>query len=243
MVADEMLSRCRKIRYSNKELHKYTSHMQRFQCYVQNAGIKTEPTMLLSKMVRRELCADWKDILMQGLSAEEYCQRHWIGKEVYKHIAWPKHQKRIKMCADMVVGTNNADVGCACGDMTVRLLELVGGTWTGFDFSQSAVDMAVQRFPDMAFVLLEDYNLNGLEGTFDTVVCSEVIEHVEDDKAFLQFLYGVATKRVVLTTPNKHVTDPGHLRLYTENTLHKLMAGLNHTIHREDTFFYCRIDK
>jgi hypothetical protein len=60
---------------------------------------------------------------------------------------------------------------------------------------------------------------------FEVVTAFEVLEHVEDDRGFLQMLDGLATQAIFFTTPNWHVAQcqsAQHYREYTPEELENL---------------------
>ena len=66
------------------------------------------------------------------------------------------------------------------------------------------------------------------DASFDLVSCFDVIEHVEDDRAFLQELLRVSKACVLLTTPNWNVwkcVNRFHVREYNPEELKELLAG------------------
>lgn len=61
--------------------------------------------------------------------------------------------------------------------------------------------------------------------SFDAVTCIDVIEHVEDDRAFVADLCRIARENVFVTTPNWTITRcewPYHIREYTPRELEAL---------------------
>jgi len=74
------------------------------------------------------------------------------------------------------------------------------------------------------------------------VVCSEVIEHVEDPADFVRALVNVTAPGgvLVLTTPNRPVSDPGHIRVYSRPMLEGLFADFPGTVEikSEGRFWY-----
>jgi 2-polyprenyl-3-methyl-5-hydroxy-6-metoxy-1,4-benzoquinol methylase len=117
----------------------------------------------------------------------------------------------------------------------------VPGTWFGIDMSQSAISKAEALFPKERFLFSKD--LLDIDVRFDGVVCSEVIEHVEDDIGFAKKLLGITRNTLVVTTPNRHVDDPGHLRVYTKKSLLKLFGSKGVSIESIDTFFVVTLKK
>jgi len=180
---------------------------------------------------------------VKALSAEEYMAQHWIPQKIWSHTAWATHQRRYKRCAGLLVGRNFADVGCATGHSTFYMSAHREGNWLGVDFSETAIKKAREFFPNISFEYYNDIEHFGkVAAIVDSIVCSEVLEHVENDKTFLEILVAHASKRVVLTTPMHRVSDPGHIRLYTEEEIAKLCSGLRYQLFTEEPFFYIVIE-
>lgn len=173
------------------------------------------------------------------MNAQQY-MGHWKKNQVWTHLAWPKHQRRFDLCAAHVAGDTLIDVGCAYGHSTEELARRYPGTWAGLDFTPEAVDRARELFPAYEFFYAPNYDMASAVGDrkFDSVVCSEVIEHLADDTQFVSELTKIARRRMVLTTPNRVVNDPGHLRCYTEAGLARLFNGLDREIISDGPFFY-----
>lgn len=95
------------------------------------------------------------------------------------------------------------DVGCG----NALLLELIdarfpGKRLTGADLSDVALTSNRRRLPHMDFVAA-DLAKDSLPGGFDVVICTEVIEHLDDPKGAIQKLAASCSPggRVVITCP------------------------------------------
>jgi len=76
------------------------------------------------------------------------------------------------------------EIGCATGELIAAVPVDDGGTRVGLDISAANVAAAAARFPGVEF-LCGDFRDAGLSG-FDTVIMSDVLEHVPDDASFLR---------------------------------------------------------
>lgn len=98
------------------------------------------------------------------------------------------------------------DLGCGRGWLAERLTAY--GTVTGYDMADEALQDAARRHPQVRFVsgdLLRASTLG--DGEFDLVVCSEVIEHIEDQRALIDLVYRILRTPglLILTCPNRKV--------------------------------------
>ena len=155
------------------------------------------------------------------MDAKTYLENHWMKHEVWNRLLAPMHQDRLRKCADAVAGGKAfVDIGCGCGHSTAIMKGFCPGDWTGVDFGESAIAEARKFFPDIKFLYcLQTSDIP--KGGWDGVVCSEVIEHVEDPMDFVRVLWDITAPGgvLVITTPNRPVNDPGHLRVFSRLTL------------------------
>lgn len=172
------------------------------------------------------------------MKAKDYLESHWIKNKIWTHLEWPKHQDRLRKCTSYLEGGKFIDIGCGLGHSTHHMKNFLPGNWSGLEFMQEATVKGSELFSDITFYYAPDFNLLPVCGKFDGVVCSEVIEHVENDKALIKGLINITDKVLVITTPNIKVNDPGHLRVYTEKALSELFDGRAFEIIKDGIFFY-----
>jgi hypothetical protein len=106
------------------------------------------------------------------------------------------------------------------------------------DFSESGIAKARALWPLIKFHYVPHCEAVNFVGRFDSVVCSEVLEHVNDDEGLVEALMGITDKVLLITTPCRRVDDPGHIRIYTRDTLSQLFDGYSFAISEEEPFFY-----
>ena len=184
-----------------------------------------------------------------SMDAEDYITKHWNVHRVWRVLENPKHQERFNQLAARLTPNRIEggappvfyDVGCATGHSTVELAKRVPGKWVGIDFSKTAIEGAKKNFPALQFEYLKTpADLCQLPPA-DGIVCSEVIEHVEADAVLVRALLQSTCPGgvVVISTPNKKVNDPGHLRVYTEKSIRVLFPRENPAqIDTVPPFFY-----
>ncbi|MEX2401388.1 MAG: class I SAM-dependent methyltransferase [Rhodothermales bacterium] len=104
---------------------------------------------------------------------------------------------------------------------------------SGIDVSEKAIEYAKSHFGDRArFRPGSVYKLPFSDKSFDTVLCSEVLEHLEDPNRAIEELKRVARKYVIISVPHEPyfrwlnklgrlvgvAEDPGHVNFWTSTT-------------------------
>jgi SAM-dependent methyltransferase len=140
------------------------------------------------------------------------------------------------------------DVGCGSGYKLVKYFSEY--ETTGFDV-EPTVSFLKQKYPDRQWrvVPFDDRTLESAE----LVVCSDVIEHVPDPDALLNFLRHVTGRYLVLSTPDRNLiygkrsprrygppSNPTHIREWSFQELHDYVAAqfdiLEHRVTNPDQF-------
>jgi SAM-dependent methyltransferase len=121
--------------------------------------------------------------------------------------------------AELAAGQSVLDVGCGSGE-GLKVLASRATYALGIDLDERL------RRPD---VLVEIKSIADMPAkSFDVVVCLDVIEHVEQDRAFVGELFRVARRAVFVTTPNYAMSfnrNPYHVREYTPREFERLFEG------------------
>lgn len=108
------------------------------------------------------------------------------------------------------------DMGCGEGFYTMIFSELYECKVTAADYDDHILDMArkwIKESNRVKIVKADICNLDFPDNTFNKIVCTEVLEHIDDDEKAVQELYRVLKPGGVLaaTVPNKNypfVWDP-----------------------------------
>lgn len=96
------------------------------------------------------------------------------------------------------------DVGCGEGFTLDRLhKEKIGKSYEGIEYEETAVELAKKMYPKLTFKQGDIYKLPYKSNSFDLVVCTEVLEHLEDPKKAYRELLRVSKKYVLLSVPNE----------------------------------------
>ena len=138
----------------------------------------------------------------------------------------PVHQRLLKayVIASSLVEGDLLEVGCGEGRGIGLLLDKIR-SYTALDKIDEALDVLRQRYPSGRFIATNIPPFTDLaDNQFDSVVCFQVIEHIEDDLALLREIHRVLRPggRAWITTPNRPMSlsrNPWHIREYTGNEL------------------------
>jgi SAM-dependent methyltransferase len=116
------------------------------------------------------------------------------------------------------------DVGCGQGSLLEELIgEFPGIEPHGVDLSPAGLEIARRRVPNGEFATLD--LTHGTTGrTYDLLICSEVLEHIEDDVTAMKNLRSMCAGYLVVTTVQGRMRrfEPeavGHVRNYARGEL------------------------
>lgn len=105
-------------------------------------------------------------------------------------------------------GAAHLDFGCYDGAFLATLESKQIGRLVGVDISQDAVRKAHDRFPDLELIhICKTVPLPFESGTFTSISCLDVIEHVDEQSALLDELNRVLKDdgTLVVTVPGRHL--------------------------------------
>lgn len=140
----------------------------------------------------------------------------------------PIHQRLLKayyIAKDYVKG-DLLEIGCGEG-RGVGLLQDLVSSYSGIDKINEVVASLAVQYPKASFVQSVIPPLNFPKQKFDSVISFQVIEHIKDDKGYLEEISRVLKPGgiALLTTPNitKSLSrNPWHIREYTSQELKDL---------------------
>lgn len=159
--------------------------------------------------------------------------------EVWRHDVYlemsPFHHTRKRLIMNILansIGTGSSilDAGCGIGDLMSTLSEQCVAV-DGTDLALSALKSAKKKLPHASFVQSDAVRLPFRTGHYSIVVCSEVLEHVENHEQAAEELNRILLPGgiAILTVPHgeQHWTFEdridGHLRRYTKKQFTDLM--------------------
>lgn len=145
----------------------------------------------------------------------------------------PIHQRLFKayVAAKPYVSGDVLEVGCGEG-RGVELVMQQAGSFTAVDKIEEALQVLRNKFPKATFKAMNLPPLHGLaDNSFDCVLSFQVIEHIKNDRFYLQEIHRVLKPGGValITTPNRKMSlsrNPWHIREYLADELKNLASGI-----------------
>jgi len=137
---------------------------------------------------------------------------------------------RYKFSAKMSLkGGSVLELGCSEGIGTPILSEFAS-SYTGVDMDKEAIDSAIINWPQERIKFIHDDFLGKTFGTFDSIICLDVIEHIVHDceSLFFKTVYdNVSSDGIaVIGTPNitsspyaSAASQSGHVNLFNYDRL------------------------
>ncbi|QSE98496.1 class I SAM-dependent methyltransferase [Fulvivirga lutea] len=145
----------------------------------------------------------------------------------------PIHQRLLKayyVAEDLVKG-DLLEVGCGEG-RGIDLLQPKCNTFTAIDKIDEVIESLSKKYPDATFIQDNIPPFNKIkDNQYDSIVTFQVIEHIKNDKLFLQEIKRVLKPggKAYISTPNIKLTlsrNPWHIREYTAQQLTDLAKSI-----------------
>ena len=141
----------------------------------------------------------------------------------------PIHQRLLKayLASKPLVSGDLLEVGCGEG-RGVEILASQATSYLGLDKITTVISRLTGKYPEYTFQTAHIPPLKGIpSNSYDTVVSFQVIEHIGDDRLFLQELHRVLKPggKAIISTPNRHFSlsrNPWHIREYSPIELKSL---------------------
>jgi len=133
---------------------------------------------------------------IQG-DAYEKAGKSWFLPRKFWHVHKNKEIVR------RVEGKDVLDVGCGSGNVVKRLLDK-GKKVVGIDIGKGFVSFCQSRYENAVFCKADSEHLPFFDECFDSIVCSEVIEHLENPEEALREFNRILRPegKLIITTPN-----------------------------------------
>lgn len=163
--------------------------------------------------------------LQNGLDLQHYNNLWQDWDDMKRYGPMSRHIRRnILSLIEPLQFDTVLDVGCGQGSLLAEIhRKFPQVKLYGSDFSTSAIRMARQQAPSGTYLVF-DLERGGLSCQFDLVICSEVLEHIPDDRTALRHLAQMTGKYLVISTVQGRMRRfeakaVGHVRNYAYGEL------------------------
>ena len=96
------------------------------------------------------------------------------------------------------------DAGCGEGFTLARLQkEKIGKVHEGIEYDETAIALGRKTYPKVYIRKGDIYDLPYKSNSFDLVICTEVLEHLENPKKAYRELIRVSRKYILISVPNE----------------------------------------
>lgn len=134
-----------------------------------------------------------------------------IGYQVhYKKSHYYVHWTQVIVFLRKIAEPKILEVGCGTGQFAEYLKDEHFTNYSGFDFSPPAIEFAKRRV-GMNFWQGDALDKENYSGDFNTIICLEVLEHIQNDLGVLST--PPSTTNIIFSVPN--FDAPSHVRWFT----------------------------
>jgi len=127
------------------------------------------------------------------------------------------------------------DCGCGEGNLLKLLVRQGFNNLSGSDFSDEAIKLTKDKFKGLLYKIDLTQKKDFQNKKYDLIICSEVLEHIQNDRLAIRNLYNVLNKNgiLILSVPfslgywSKHDDFSGHVRRYENNELEEKLKTEN----------------
>jgi len=140
----------------------------------------------------------------------EYYDKLWLKRKRLNTLKLFRSVKILSYLIEVkrkVKNPKTLDLGCGDGRLTAFIGEFADTD--GIELSKEAIRVAKEKHSHVNFFQGNALDYNFKLNHYDLVVSQEVIEHIEDQEAYLKVCFQVLKKGgyLIMTTPNKKVFD------------------------------------
>jgi 2-polyprenyl-3-methyl-5-hydroxy-6-metoxy-1,4-benzoquinol methylase len=130
-------------------------------------------------------------------------KKHTHKNPIQRLLLWNFFRHLVSLTAAKKVDSI-LDVGCGEGFTLNRLKEQgIGKQLEGLESSKDAIALGKKTYPDIKIVQGSIYQLPYKDNSFDLVLCTEVLEHLEKPQDALKELVRVSKQYLVISVPNE----------------------------------------
>jgi len=134
-------------------------------------------------MEKKQGTKEWFEYMCDPAQADRTGDRWGVRWRGYHKLI---HARRLDLLRTIITKSNHPlnilDIGCAFGDFTEKVWRLNSqNRINGVDISENAIDVVSKKYPQMQFKLNALPSLDFPDGSFDVVICLEVLYYLNRD--------------------------------------------------------------
>ena len=146
----------------------------------------------------------------------------------------PRHRRRLILeLLDDIPFKSVLDVGCGRGMLLNMIDKKHDVNLAGSDISKVALDLNARDYPNISFFQLNIME-EALSERFDVVICSEVLEHLQDYREPLHNLLEMTSRYLIATVPVcplfQSDINMGHMRHFEGQELREVIESQGFSI-------------
>jgi ubiquinone/menaquinone biosynthesis C-methylase UbiE len=115
--------------------------------------------------------------------------------------AWTHRRNLVHALLPADAGPRILDAGCGDGSLAMDLRKTRGVAVYGLDLALKRVAYAKSRATEVGFSQGSIYELPFQDGSFDTVVCTDLLEHLDRPGQAMKELVRVCSRNVIISVP------------------------------------------
>jgi 2-polyprenyl-3-methyl-5-hydroxy-6-metoxy-1,4-benzoquinol methylase len=180
--------------------------------------------------------ADRKDAQAGGNYYNKYETNNGIENKIMGYF-W----KNMRDLLNAIDFSSVYEAGCGEGYVSEYLSRVYQNKkWSASDISKEVIEQAGIRVPHVRFSVKSIYETMEEDGTFDLVIASEVLEHLERPEDALKEITRISKKYILLSVPHEPIwrmanvmrlkylksfgNTPGHIQHWSRKGIQKMVT-------------------
>jgi len=132
-------------------------------------------------------------------------RKYTSGNPIQKYLI-NNFLKKLFLCLENITISKVLDAGCGEGFVLSEFKKRnVGDYLEGIEFSDEALNTGEKIFPHLSLKKGDVYNMPYKDGSFDLVICTEVMEHLKEPDKALDEIARVSEKYCLFSVPNEPI--------------------------------------
>jgi len=130
-------------------------------------------------------------------------KKHTHRNPIQRLLLWNFFRNLVNLISKRKV-ESILDVGCGEGFTLNRLKEKgIGKNLEGVEHSKDAIELGRKIYPQIKIKQGDIYNLPYEDNAFDLVLCTEVLEHLDEPEKALKELIRISNRYLAISVPNE----------------------------------------